>query len=133
MGKSRLGHLTGCVRALRAPVAKGRPEAVRHAVRPHAPADDDERPFAQQPGPHRPKDQMRQRTSRGQVGAESTDEREGLGGVLRLPWTLSLVERVGFEPTSRYDREPDFESGAFDHSATSPVGCFGGSLPRAGF
>ena len=44
-----------------------------------------------------------------------------------------LVERVGFEPTSRYDREPDFESGAFDHSATSPVGCFGGSLPRAGF
>ena len=31
-----------------------------------------------------------------------------------------LVERVGFEPTSRHNREPDFESGAFDHSATSP-------------
>ena len=28
---------------------------------------------------------------------------------------------MGFEPTSRCNREPDFESGAFDHSATSPA------------
>ena len=27
---------------------------------------------------------------------------------------------MGFEPTIRYARMPDFESGAFDHSATSP-------------
>jgi hypothetical protein len=31
-----------------------------------------------------------------------------------------LAERVGFEPTLRHNRKPDFESGAFDHSATSP-------------
>jgi hypothetical protein len=31
-----------------------------------------------------------------------------------------LAERVGFEPTLRC-RKPDFESGAIDHSATSPV------------
>ena len=31
-----------------------------------------------------------------------------------------LAERVGFEPTVRYKRTPDFESGTFDHSATSP-------------
>jgi hypothetical protein len=31
-----------------------------------------------------------------------------------------LAERVGFEPTVRHNRTPDFESGAFDHSATSP-------------
>ncbi len=31
-----------------------------------------------------------------------------------------MAERVGFEPTVRIDRTPDFESGAFDHSATSP-------------
>ncbi len=34
----------------------------------------------------------------------------------------SLAERVGFEPTVRKNRTPDFESGAFDHSATFP-GC----------
>ena len=33
---------------------------------------------------------------------------------------LFLAERVGFEPTLRHNRKPDFESGAFDHSATSP-------------
>jgi hypothetical protein len=27
---------------------------------------------------------------------------------------------VGFEPTVRENRTPDFESGTFDHSATSP-------------
>ena len=32
----------------------------------------------------------------------------------------ALAERVGFEPTVRYNRTPDFESGAFDHSATFP-------------
>ena len=31
-----------------------------------------------------------------------------------------LAERVGFEPTVRYNRTPDFESGPFDHSGTSP-------------
>ena len=33
-----------------------------------------------------------------------------------------MAERVGFEPTVRNNRTPDFESGAFDHSATSPLG-----------
>ena len=32
----------------------------------------------------------------------------------------SLEEREGFEPSVRF-RTPDFESGTFDHSATSPV------------
>jgi hypothetical protein len=31
-----------------------------------------------------------------------------------------VAEQVGFEPTVRHNRTPDFESGAFDHSATSP-------------
>ena len=34
---------------------------------------------------------------------------------------LNLAERVGFEPTVRLNRTPDFESGPFDHSGTSPV------------
>ncbi len=33
-----------------------------------------------------------------------------------------MAERVGFEPTVRGYRTPDFESGSFDHSDTSPVG-----------
>lgn len=33
---------------------------------------------------------------------------------------MYLAERVGFEPTVRYNRTPDFESGAFDLSATFP-------------
>ena len=33
---------------------------------------------------------------------------------------LLLAERVGFEPTVRENRTPDFESGPFDHSGTSP-------------
>jgi hypothetical protein len=33
---------------------------------------------------------------------------------------LRLAEQVGFEPTVRHNRTPDFESGAFDHSATAP-------------
>ena len=32
-----------------------------------------------------------------------------------------VAERVGFEPTIRYDRIPDLQSGAFVHSATSPA------------
>lgn len=32
----------------------------------------------------------------------------------------ALAEGVGFEPTIRYNRIPDFESGAFDLSATLP-------------
>lgn len=35
----------------------------------------------------------------------------------------AMAERVGFEPTIRYNRIPDFESGAFDHSAISPEKC----------
>src|SRR5699024_9296228 len=37
-------------------------------------------------------------------------------------WALFayLAEREGFEPSIRETRIPDFESGAFDHSATSP-------------
>ena len=31
-----------------------------------------------------------------------------------------MAERVGFEPTVRVNRTPDFESGPFDHSGTSP-------------
>jgi hypothetical protein len=33
---------------------------------------------------------------------------------------LGLAERVGFEPTLLHNSKPDFESGAIDHSATSP-------------
>ena len=32
-----------------------------------------------------------------------------------------LAEREGFEPSKGYKPLPDFESGTFDHSATSPV------------
>ena len=35
--------------------------------------------------------------------------------------TSHVAERVGFEPTVRENRTPDFESGTFDHSATSPL------------
>ena len=31
-----------------------------------------------------------------------------------------LAEQEGFEPSIRENRIPDFESGAFDHSATAP-------------
>jgi hypothetical protein len=41
----------------------------------------------------------------------------GPGGPLFID---ALAERVGFEPTIRYNRIPDFESGAFDLSATFP-------------
>jgi hypothetical protein len=33
----------------------------------------------------------------------------------------SVAERVGFEPTLPQNGKPDFESGAFDHSATFPA------------
>ena len=32
-----------------------------------------------------------------------------------------LAERVGFEPTVLHNSTPDFESGAIDHSTTSPA------------
>ena len=32
-----------------------------------------------------------------------------------------LAERVGFEPTRRYNRLLELQSSAFDHSATSPA------------
>ncbi len=37
---------------------------------------------------------------------------------------FSLAEGEGFEPSIRYNRIPDFESGAFDLSATLPCGMF---------
>lgn len=36
------------------------------------------------------------------------------------PCCSYLAERGGFEPPVRYKRTPDFESGTFNHSATSP-------------
>ncbi len=33
---------------------------------------------------------------------------------------INMAEREGFEPSVRGYRTPDFESGTFDHSATSP-------------
>lgn len=50
--------------------------------------------------------------------------REGALLLLRL----QLAERVGFEPTVRGNRTPDFESGTFDHSATSPWLDFAGGM-----
>ena len=41
-------------------------------------------------------------------------------GPTRGPFDF-LAERVGFEPTVRGYRTPDFESGSFDHSDTSPT------------
>ena len=35
-----------------------------------------------------------------------------------------MAEREGFEPSVAYNATPDFESGTFDHSATSPGGGF---------
>ena len=35
--------------------------------------------------------------------------------------SIKMAEREGFEPSIRYNRIPDFESGAFDHSATFPT------------
>ena len=38
--------------------------------------------------------------------------------------TWLLAERVGFKPTVRLGRTPDFESGPFDHSGIFPeIGC----------
>ena len=34
--------------------------------------------------------------------------------------SIKMAEREGFEPSIRYNRIPDFESGAFNHSATFP-------------
>ena len=48
--------------------------------------------------------------------------------VARDHWLLA--ERVGFEPTVRENRTPDFESGAFDHSATSPGSFSRGAKPE---
>jgi hypothetical protein len=41
-----------------------------------------------------------------------------------------LAEQVGFEPTVRHNRTPDFESGAFDHSATAPDSVSRGAKPK---
>ena len=37
------------------------------------------------------------------------------------PVCFILAERVGFEPTVLHNSTPDFESGAIDHSTTSPA------------
>src|SRR3546814_21949 len=62
----------------------------------------------------------------------------GFSGFRWTPLDFQLAERVGFEPTVRGYRTPDFESGTFDHSATSPVSVFlagcshpAGTLPAA--
>ena len=44
---------------------------------------------------------------------------ENAKGPVKGPFRI-LAERVGFEPTVRCNRTPDFESGPFDHSGTSP-------------
>ena len=43
-----------------------------------------------------------------------------------------LEEREGFEPSEPYG-SPDFESGTFDHSATSPVSIADSSRPESRF
>ena len=59
----------------------------------------------------------------GQAGWASC-ARAAMRGPKKKPLTSQglsiLAERVGFEPTVRGYRTPDFESGTFDHSATSP-------------
>ena len=40
----------------------------------------------------------------------------------RMRRVLCMAEREGFEPSLRYERKHDFESCAFNHSATSPDG-----------
>lgn len=60
---------------------------------------------------------------RKQVGCEShalsqwRNEKRPERGV----FVRHLAEQEGFEPSIRYNRIPDFESGAFDHSAIAPV------------
>ena len=41
-----------------------------------------------------------------------------------ITWANLLAERVGFEPTVLHNSTPDFESGAIDHSTTSPDAAF---------
>jgi TRAP transporter TAXI family solute receptor len=48
------------------------------------------------------------------------DPEETKTSTISTRWRLYLAEREGFEPPLRC-RKPDFESGAFDRSATSPV------------
>src|SRR4051812_43749131 len=47
------------------------------------------------------------------------NEKPRTGGACCFWGVAKLAEREGFEPPLRC-RKPDFESGAFDHSATSP-------------
>gem|GEM_PF-6949982 len=54
----------------------------------------------------------------GLLGAFWGVEKEN--GPRRPVFPSYLAEKEGFEPSIRYNRIPDFESGAFDHSATSP-------------
>ena len=42
-------------------------------------------------------------------------------GLMRRPKVFDLAEREGFEPSVGGCPTPDFESGTFDHSATSPL------------
>ena len=60
-----------------------------------------------------------------QSGAQSKKPRVVRGlrppqGLLSRFEVFVLAEREGFEPSVRENRTPDFESGTFDHSATSP-------------
>ena len=65
------------------------------------------------PAPHsqRKEDRAHQVPGSGVLAARNAKRPQG---------AFFLAERVGFEPTLRQYRKPDFESGAFDHSATSP-------------
>ena len=55
------------------------------------------------------------------TGARSAASMQnGLHYLFNSSRPLDLAEQVGFEPTVRHNRTPDFESGAFDHSATAP-------------
>ncbi len=58
--------------------------------------------------------------SRPLKAGENPHDKEKTPRAFQLRGVCILAERVGFEPTVRYNRTPDFESGAFDLSATFP-------------
>src|SRR5690606_4685938 len=66
---------------------------------------------------------------RGTAGKRALPNEKETG---RGPSLAQLAERVGFEPTVPETGTPDFESGAFDHSATFPGSRAAWSPPRGG-
>ncbi len=68
----------------------------------------------------RSNDQMRRKEGTGLVMSNKMtyrNEKRPVRGV----FSSGLAEQEGFEPSIRHNRIPDFESGAFDHSAIAPV------------